>query len=111
METTRSAEREAKRRFWEEHLGKWKSSGISQSEYCRLNDLALHRFIYWKKRLTRQGSPIALVEWPVVRHEGNTSSSLGPPLCIVIAGRYRIEINSGFDPAMLDCVVRVLRGL
>ena len=36
METSRAAEREAKRRFWEEHLSKWKSSGISQSGYCRM---------------------------------------------------------------------------
>lgn len=111
METTRAAEREAKRRIWEEHLVKWESSGISQSAYCRMNDLSLHRFMYWKKRLTPRESSIALVEWPGARQGGNTSSSLGPPLCIVIAGRYRIEINPGFDPAMLDCVVRVLRGL
>jgi hypothetical protein len=111
METTRSAEREAKRRFWEAHLNQWESSGISQSAYCRQNHLSLHGFIYWKKKRVCPKVTTSLVEWPVPRPEAVSLSSLGPALSVVIGARYRIEILSEFDPAMLDSVVRVLREL
>ena len=111
METTRSADREAKRRFWEAHLNQWESSEVSQSAYCRQNHLSLHGFIYWKKKRASPKSTISLVEWPVPRPEAISLASLAPALCVVIGARYRIEIFSGFDPAMLDSVVRVLRGL
>jgi hypothetical protein len=111
METMRSADREAKRRFWEQHLNQWESSAISQNAYCRQNHLSLHGFIYWKKKRASPNSTISLVEWPVPRSETISLSSLGPTLCVVIGAPHRIEILSGFDPAMLDSVVRVLRGL
>ena len=65
METTRAAEREAKRTFWEEHLSQWEASGLSQSEYCRQNDLKLHCFLYWRKRQRATvESTVSLVELP-----------------------------------------------
>ncbi|WP_435051676.1 IS66 family insertion sequence element accessory protein TnpA [Desulfoferrobacter suflitae] len=41
MNKAKGEDREARRRFWEEHLGEWEASGPSQSEYCRRNDLNL----------------------------------------------------------------------
>jgi len=109
MDSSRTAEREARRTFWEEHLGKWEASGLSQSEYCRRNDLKLHCFLYWRKRqrASRESSG-SLVEWS--GQEGNIFC-LGPALSLVINNRYRIEIHKGFDPAMLDGVIRVLMRL
>lgn len=111
MESTRSAEREAKRRYWEEHLSRWESSGLRQSEYCRLNGLGLHRFIYWKNKRCRPTPPVTLVEWAIPRQEEVASPSDVPSLCVLIGTRYRIEIRPEFDPAIFDTVVRILRAL
>ena len=109
MEQTRAAELEAKRRFWEEHLSQWEASGLSQSEYCRQNDLKLHCFLYWRKRQRATvESTVSLVELP--RQEG-TVFCFGSALSLVINNRYRIEIHKGFDPALLDGVIRVLMQL
>ncbi len=65
METARAAELDAKRKFWATHLSEWKSSGLSQSEYCRQNDLKLHCFLYWRKRQRSfEEHGFSLVEWP-----------------------------------------------
>lgn len=111
MDQTRAAERKQNRKFWEAHLKRWETSGISQSAYCRQNQLRLNRFIYWKKKRSPEECHVSLVEWPVPRQEDRASRSLGSPLCVVISSRYRIEIQAGFDPALLESVVRVLRGL
>ena len=110
METTRSAEREARKLYWEEHLSRWESSGLRQSEYCRQNGLGLHRFIYWKKKQARRTPPVTLVEWTFPRQE-EVAFPTAPSLCVSVGTRYRIEVRSGFDPAMFDTVVRILRAL
>lgn len=111
MGTKSSADREAKRLYWEAHLSRWEASGLGQSEYCRRNGLGLHRFIYWKKRRAQGNPPVALVEWPIPRQEEVFVSSPVPALCVMVGPRYRIEVCSGFDPGTLDTVVRVLRDL
>jgi|MudIll2142460700_1097286.scaffolds.fasta_scaffold1411432_1 hypothetical protein len=109
MDKTRAAEVKQKRKFWEAHLKRWEASGISQSAYCRQNQLRLNRFIYWKKRRSPEQCRVSLVEWPAPRQEAHPSGSWGSLLCVVIGSRYRIEIQAGFDPALLENVVRVLR--
>jgi hypothetical protein len=111
MAKTRCAERNQKRKFWEAHLKSWESSGTSQSAYCRQHQLRLNCFIYWKKRRSFREPGVSLVEWPVARPEGPASAFFAAPLSVVIGTRYRIEIHSGFDPALLESVVRVLRVL
>ncbi len=38
-------------KYWETQVTAWKSSGMSQAEYCRQNDLPLSRFYSWKAKL------------------------------------------------------------
>ncbi|GLI33261.1 IS66 family insertion sequence element accessory protein TnpA [Desulforhabdus amnigena] len=106
----RLEENEEKRRFWEEHLKRWETSGMTQNEYCRQNRLKVNRFIYWKKKCP-QKSTVSLVEWSGTKEEKSSVVASGGPLCVVVGGRYRIEIGQGFDPGLLDGVVRVLRSL
>ncbi len=40
--------------FWKEQIEKWKSSGLTNSEYCRLNNLNLRNFYNWKIRISGQ---------------------------------------------------------
>ncbi len=34
--------------YWKEHVDAWKHSGSSQTKFCQANDLAYHRFVYWR---------------------------------------------------------------
>jgi len=108
MNSARLAEGQEKQRYWNEHLCKWKESGLSQSAYCREHELNLYRFIYWKKRLFPERTPVSMVELPVSARDSSFLFPATPPLCIVLGGRCRIEVHPGFDPACLEAVLRVL---
>ncbi len=64
MKGKRVAELAEKRRLWQEHLSRWESSGLSQVEYCRQNNLRTNIFLYWKKKLLSKSSVPSLVEIP-----------------------------------------------
>lgn len=96
-----------KRKIWEKHIEKWKSSGLSQVEYCRQNNVKVKSLRYWKQRVGRLGSAPALVELPLFKSPVPLLSHT-PQLCLVINQRYRIEIGKGFDSEDFERVVRVL---
>ncbi|HOV13306.1 MAG TPA: hypothetical protein PK771_03390 [Spirochaetota bacterium] len=40
--------------FCKEQIEKWKSSGLNQSEYCRLNNLNKNSFSKWEIKFSEQ---------------------------------------------------------
>jgi hypothetical protein len=98
----------AKRRFWENHIGKWELSGLSQVEYCRENDIKVKSFRYWKRRVGRLGGAPALVEVPFPQPSTPSPCAVSSQLCLVIDQKYRIEIGKGFDPEDLERLLRVV---
>lgn len=104
----REIEREEKRRFWEGQLQCWKEGGLSQAQFCRQNDLKVSQFLYWKKRLLPDSLPGQLVELPIPKFQRSGLLSFGSPIGLIIADKYRIEIDRGFDPETLHQVLRVL---
>jgi hypothetical protein len=42
--------------FWEQHIEKQKSSGLSRSQYCSEYGINYHRFGYWLKKLLPSSS-------------------------------------------------------
>lgn len=47
---SRAERLEEKRNFWKHHIDRWQESGLSQTEYCRRQNLKPHQLAYWKKR-------------------------------------------------------------
>lgn len=107
MEGKRAVGYAEKRRRWQIRLDEWKKSGLTQAEYCRRNNLRGHRFLYWKKRLLAKGCVAALVEVPpeIVSLSASAQKS---PLCLIIDGRFCVEIAPGFDADTLDRLIGVL---
>lgn len=96
-----------KRRYWESHIEKWRASGVSQVEYCRLNNVSIKSFRYWKRRVGRLGCAPALVELPLVKSAPVYLPVSSPQLCVVV-DRYRVEIGKNFDAEDFERVLRVL---
>ena len=46
---TSNLSRSGKQRLWEKRLAQWSTSGLSQAEYCRSNNIGLKSFQYWKR--------------------------------------------------------------
>ena len=40
-----------KRAYWEKHLGDWKSSGLTQKDYCKREGLTYGSFKSWRSQL------------------------------------------------------------
>jgi hypothetical protein len=95
-----------KRRFWQEHVEVWQSSGMSQAGYCRCQGLIATRFTYWKKRLAEEASGITFVPVPVGAVQ-TVSTNEAKGLALVL-GRYRIEIGDDFNPGTLLSLIRAL---
>lgn len=95
-----------RRMFWEQHVRDWKSSGMSQVQYCRQNKISQKSFVYWKCKLLSTSAPAHLVEVQV--------SSLTPvrfssnPVRLLVGDRYRIEIEKDFDPSVLEQLLNFL---
>ena len=56
---------EDRRRQFQEHIRRWRSSGLTQAEYCRRNELKWSTFHYWRKRLQDTATAVTLVQVPV----------------------------------------------
>jgi hypothetical protein len=100
-----------KYRFWQEHLERWRQSGLSQIEYCRQNGIKPRRWNYWKKNLTRKSNEANISFVPV-----QLSSSLPVPinrsnLNLFTSNGYKVEVGIGFDPATLKQLILTVQSL
>jgi len=98
-----------KRRFWKHHIEGWQNSGLSQIDYCRQKNLIPHRFTYWKKKLS-SANPSDLSFVPVSiapTHLSPVSHKLSS--LVVVADRYRIEVDGDFSSDTLTKLLRTLR--
>ena len=57
---------EEKQLFWKQHFEDCKTSGLSQSEYCKRHNVVESQFYYWKKQLgfTRPQSKVMKIKKP-----------------------------------------------
>ena len=108
-EKTRTEKLAEIRSFWNKQVKSWQESGLSQSEFCRINNLIPHRFTYWKQKLVkRQEQSVSLVQ---VNMETNfhAKPSHRPPLKIVFNDQFHIEVDRDFDPVTLRQIVYTLK--
>jgi hypothetical protein len=93
-----------KGRFWQEHLAHWRSSGLTQSQYCRQQGLRWHTFHYWRKKLDGisgskvGGSRLRLVPLNALEHPRETPDAAADP-----TRRLRIHIG----PLVMDVEERI----
>ena len=92
-------------RRWRGHLAAWRSSGVSQAEYCRRHGLTQNDFSWWKREIARRTEAAAPTFVPV--------SIAAPPSKLyafevsLLSGRV-LRFDRHVDPAALGAVVREL---
>ena len=47
-----STEHSTRHAYWQQHIQRFQSSGLSGSQYCAREALTYHCFIYWRRKLT-----------------------------------------------------------
>lgn len=100
------------RKEWEARVAAFKASGQSASVWCAAHDLQPHQLWYWLRKYKPVDSPTVMPSrWlPVEVGELGSSSAQGSAL-LVRLGQATIEVNPGFNPALLCDVVRALAAL
>jgi hypothetical protein len=96
-----------KRKFWEAQIQAWQASGVSQAEYCRQNNLKMHQWWYWRKRISHlSDSDITFVPLNLSSDKMYRSG-----VNVVTPNGYRIEVDNSFDLSKLRQLVTAVRGL
>lgn len=106
MEKSRKERNEELAVLWKNHLDNWSFSGLTQSEYCRRNDLSRDRFSYWKRKFARQNLPVEFVQ---INTEPLNLVHSG--LKLNIGAGLQIEIPDGFSRATLEKILITLKVL
>ena len=108
---SRAEELKQKRDHWKGHIETWQAGALLQSEYCRRHNLSYHRFIYWKRRFVPAETATKFVPLNLGQFSGTRASESGCALRLVLSGGFTVEINSGFDPRLLQQLIIALRAV
>ena len=93
------------REQWEKRIARWRASGLSMAAYCREHGFSYWSYVRWRRRLERAATPAGpLTLIPVVAAPAN-----GAAITIRLPGGIGIEVERGFDAALLGAVVRALQ--
>ena len=108
---TELTEESAKEQYWQQHVASWRESNLSQVKYCRLNDLPIKNFGYWKRKESKAVSAHPRF-FPLV------ATSPGPMVLRASAlhlniqeKRFSIEIGEDFSPMLLKRLIATLEQL
>jgi lambda repressor-like predicted transcriptional regulator len=122
------AEHENRDEHWADLIGEWRTSGLSQAEFCRrrgISDRSLSNWLHnspYRERIARvlaartQGDihpetprfvPVSVVTMTSASNAQHTSVS-SSAIEIVLPGGPRIVVTSGFDAETLRRVVAAL---
>ena len=99
-----------RRQFWQTHVETWSLTGLSQTEYCRQNNLKPARFTYWKRKFKKESLPVEFVRISAESAKAdhlfyNNEASLR----LTVGSQFTIEIQDGFTPVTLQQVLLTLK--
>jgi hypothetical protein len=95
---------------WEQRIATFTASGLSASKWCAANEVSIHQFWYWKKKLkTTEDTFSDSSQWFALEMDDSMEDSQSK--IIVNVGQVSLEIEHGFDPKLLVEVVRTLQSI
>ena len=101
------SKRQVNRERWFDRIEHCKQSGLSQKAFCEQHQIGIASFRRWRAIYTDEGQakarPANLLPVNII------AAASGPSLALHFGDELRLEILSGFDAAMLQQVVHVLR--
>ena len=106
--------RQGSEQLWRKRLDECAKSGKTVVYWCYLNNVSVHQYYYWKRRLAvassqptahQQFMPVALLEAAAA-----PAAPAVTGVTVHLAGA-KIELATGFDPAALRAVVVALSAL
>lgn len=97
----------ANRQKWAEIVEKQALSGEFQIPWCKANDVNIHNFRYWKRRLKEENDSDEDKEPVWVALTNTVRSTEGEGISIKV-GKASVEVSSDTDMLILEKILQVL---
>lgn len=113
MEVNLFMSNRSKEQEWQAHIAECQLSGMSVRQWCQINRISINQYHYWKRKLNaiKTTEQTSKTEWAsLTLSDSEQSRTQNPPLILHIH-HYKIELREGFDPNLLDEVLKVIGGL
>lgn len=112
--TTRTLATLVASRYWrapdaERVLEAWRRSGQNVAAFARQQGLSYARLLRWRARL-KAGAPPVFHPVRVVERVSALATPSPAPLELELRGGRRIRVAGGFDPELLETLVRTVEG-
>lgn len=96
----------AKLKLWKQRRSEYRKSGLSRKAFCAKHRMKLSSLDYWFCRISKLEKAAGLVEVnpsAIVPVDSN--------IAVVVAQRFRVEVQRGFDRQLLGEVLQTLESL
>ena len=99
-----------KQGFWREHSDAWKSSGLTQAEYCKQQGISYQSFVYQHNRMAckAQRSAMNFIE---AKSKAVTMNNQTAGLQLMLPNGIRVGISNEVNPVLLKTVLTIAGGL
>ncbi len=97
-----------RQQFWREHFKKWSESGLTQTEYCRINNLKATRFTYWKTKFNNL-KVTRKTNLPIEFIQISDQTMVTGFLKLNVGADFQIEIPDDFSRSTFEQVLTILR--
>ncbi|WP_273125642.1 IS66 family insertion sequence element accessory protein TnpA [Bacillus weihaiensis] len=95
---------------WEQRIANFKASGQSATKWCDTNEVSVHQFWYWKKKLkTTEDTFKDSSQWVALEMDDSMEDSHSK--IVIHVGHVALEVKHGFDQKLLVDVVRTLQSI
>ena len=107
MELHTTSRRDTKKSYWQQQIRNWKTSGLSQKEFCQRQALALSTFSCWKRRIEKSETE-KIQFYPLLIPPSNTPPADSGLLLFLGKKRFAIEVKEEFSPTVLKKLILAL---
>jgi transposase-like protein len=113
-ETRRTLAALSASRYWraaeaEQVLAAWQRSGQSVTAFARRHGMSERRLLRWRARLQPAAAPV-FHPVRVVERTGSSTARSPEALELELRGGRRVRVGAGFDPELLEALVRTVEG-
>ena len=110
MESRTTSRHNVKQVYWQQQIRNWKTSGLSQKQFCRRESLALSTFSYWKRKIEIPETK-KIKFYPLSLPPQTTPPADSVLLLLISNKRFAIEIKEEFSPTALKKLISALEQL
>ena len=99
------------RKFWQEKLEEWETSGLSGSAWCRKNQLSYYQFNYWRNIFISKPLPsksISVSQEDFIEIKEDTQSEEGSSGIELRWNQLNISLGKQFHESTLKKLLRVM---